>query len=247
MSKSDNLCKLCLVRSLVTKINSPKGRVKIKPTEYLAGFQDLVLSNNIQEDVSSLFKLLVQIYPCFESRCHLRFNCATCGALPMIIQLDNRNQSQTLTESLRNLERNLHKSHLTHNGPQLVISEETSLIFLESSDGISVDTKQSTSFMGKLWQIKSIVLDSETIFNTADGLKRSCQTPVPSVIEKAKFIILEEANVIVKVSNQFEYSGRVEYNVLYERTTARRSDRHKASEKSRNRHLDSKEVESQML
>ena len=238
-SKSDDLCKLCLLRSLTNKINSSKGRVKIKPTEYLAGFQDLVLSDGLQENISSLFELIFPLHPFMMRKCHLKFNCATCSNVPMIINLDIQHSSRDLFECLGGYEANLQKAHSKHEADHLKTSDETSLLFIESLIGMSVKPRMKVKFMGKKWQIKSIVSDFEIVFLTTDGFKCNSQTSVPIVIENVNFIIMEEDNQIIQPNNELEYSGKVEYDILREKMKVRKLDRHLHPNKDR--HLDPKD------
>ena len=71
----DNLCSLCLLRSMVLKINQPKGHKLLKPNELASVFPEDCLSSNLLQNLKMIFSLLFTVVP------QMRYKIITCPYL----------------------------------------------------------------------------------------------------------------------------------------------------------------------
>ena len=123
---AESLCSLCLIRSMVLKINEPKGHKLLKPNELVAVFPEDCLSTNTFENLKMIFSLMFTVAQHMESMIHFRVlkaneKLASSVEIPnktkLLIICSNKGVTCNMSETLKNKGKKWHlKACLTRNG-----------------------------------------------------------------------------------------------------------------------------------
>ena len=169
----ENICKFCLVRSLILKIGSAKGRQKIQPIEFEAAFESLD-SETLIEDIESVINQLNLIIPHFKENFLVNWNCSECHHGDIVLDITGDTSNQEISLLVNNYEQLIFQKHGDHDGTILRLSDKSTVMIFYGS--MSVKMSKLLSFGGKKWRCKCCLTDEDTYFSTKDGFVKSSNT-----------------------------------------------------------------------
>ena len=124
----ENLCKFCLIRSLMLKINRSKGRMNVQPREFFAAFEELD-SETLIEDIEFVICQINSIIPNFKEHFLVNWNCSECCEEDIIIDLTCEDSNQDISILVNSYEQQVYKEHANHQGTVLKLSNSCTHCF----------------------------------------------------------------------------------------------------------------------
>ena len=170
------ICKFCMLRSLMLKINQEKGRLEIIPDEFLAAFEDLD-SESVIEDIETIIGQIDSIITGFKENFCVKWNCSNCQDEDVIIDLScDDDSNQDISFLVNNFEQQVYQDHGKHDGTILKISDTCTVLCFYSETKMAVKFSKLLSFGGKRWKIKSLVTTKDCYFSTKGGYVNASDT-----------------------------------------------------------------------
>ena len=196
-NSKEKLCKFCLLRSIMLKINQSKGRMNLQPLEFLAGFEDLD-SETLTEDIESVICQINSIIPNFKEHFLVIWNCNECNNEDIIIDLTCDDSNQDISILVNNYEQQVYQEHGKHHGTVLKLSNKCTVLIFYSENRMSVKFGKSLSFGGIKWKCKSCRIEDDCYFATDEGFIRASNTSsfinnstkICSTYDAAQFVYL---------------------------------------------------------
>ena len=155
----DSLCDFCLLRSLVFKCKSSKGRDKIKPFEFLCIASPKVMTEPINVVVNTVLLQLCDRLPAFKDLIQPMWNCSVCCIQQGDNLLINLSGTGEVGEDLAVMAAVKDaKDHVGHNGlGESKFNSSLKICMFENSSGMTVQLSDPIKFGGQSWECKSIV------------------------------------------------------------------------------------------
>ena len=231
----NNLCKFCLVRSLILKLRGQKGRLKIQPIEFQAAFEDLD-SETLIEDLNSIINQLNSIIPSFREHFLVKWNCLQCQKNDLVLDLTMQGSNQDISFLVNNFEECIFKEHGHHDGTVLKLSDDCTVLIFHAENKMAVKMSKLLSFGGKKWRCKSCLTANDYYFSTNDGYITTKDTTSiidnNAMMNNVELAVYEIAGGNLNFNEDvFVYSGRNDNQLIRKCTPEGRKDRHKPSEK----------------
>ena len=218
-NSKEQLCKFCLIRSLMLKINQSKGRMNVLPLEFFAAFEELD-SETLIEDIEFVICQINSIIPNFKEHFLPNWNCNECSDEDIIIDLTCEDSNQDLSILVNSYEQQVYKEHANHQGTVLKLSNSCTVLIFYSDSKMSVKFGKSLSFGGIKWKCKSFRIENDCYFATKEGFVKASNTSSfinnNDKVENVDLAVYEMyiENMDCNNENLFIYSGRNDNDIL---------------------------------
>ena len=203
----DNLCSLCLLRSMVVKINEPKGHKFIKPNELASVFPEDCLSTNLFENLKLIFSLLFTVVSNMESM--------------VLFRVLNGNNS---------LQASLQSSDFIHDETRLVVVASKKSFICNLLEPFEHKKR-------RWYLKACLTVDGEVWFKSNHGFKNFSLEDPRKDVQNVTMVLYEESNQLPSGDSSYVYSGMKENEILRKCTANRKKDRHNSTEeRKKDRH-----------
>ena len=155
------LCHFCLIRSLVSKCKSSKGRDKIKPVEFLCIAPPAVMTEPVNVSVNIVLHQLCNSLPALKQLLQPKWNCSDCSIQQgdnLLINLSGLGKDgEDLVVLAAMKDGSKAKQHVNHHGlGELEFNSNVKICIFENSCGMTVNTSDPVQFGGHTWTCKSL-------------------------------------------------------------------------------------------
>ena len=238
------LCEFCLIRSLIGRANSFKGREKIIPQEFLAlnivQYEEMSLKSCI-EHVIDILKKKTDMYSIKINSIH---GCTLCP--PEISLFLDFSSPIVRGMDISYILKAHEQSHCKdHNNSQKYFNQAAEVFFFVCDEGVSVNIQDTLQYQSKQWKVKSVVGKSKSICYVQDNYyviedKSLALVDEEVLVVNATFVAFEAINSCVPVTIEDAIYSRDEIKKLTDSILNRRKgDRH-VTPRYGDRHRDNK-------
>ena len=229
---SDKWCNFCLLRSPISKINSPKGKQEIIPVE--VEVQPISNEENLYQVLQTIFINAARSYSLFSSTFVPELKCSCCMKIcsntsEHIIELNNENTNREIGNLVQDKFDSIKDGHakeaIHDNNFNLKIQSGIKSIIFHSLEKMSVNLQSTIQFGGKSWQCVGAISDTyESFFKIGNKwFSNSCElSSIDFLLSNISIAVFDQVNERKYNENEnFSYIG-ADLIKIRNKTTARK-------------------------